>query len=57
MSTLLAPPSIYLGNEYVSPSMVGREQFMKIMSHGFSLDEEQVSMLESVYVDTKKWFE
>jgi (p)ppGpp synthase/HD superfamily hydrolase len=54
---LLAPPSLYLGGEYVSPSSVGREQFLKIMAHGLSLDEERVSILESVYVDTKKWFE
>lgn len=51
---LPAPASLWLGGQYVSSTDIGREQFMRIMSHGLSLDSEQYHLMESMYHDTKE---
>lgn len=55
-SLIPAPPSLWLGGQYISSTDIGREQFMRIMSHGLSLDSEQYHLMESMYHDTKEWF-
>lgn len=53
-SLIPAPPSLWLGGQYISSTDIGREQFMRIMSHGLSLDSEQYHLMESMYHDTKE---
>lgn len=55
-SLIPAPPSLWLGGQYVSSTDIGREQFMRIMSHGLSLDDLQYRLMERVYQLTKEEF-
>lgn len=55
-SLIPAPPSLWLGGQYVSSTDIGREQFMRIMSHGLSLDGPQYRLMERVYQLTKEEF-
>jgi hypothetical protein len=56
LSLVPAPPSLWLEGKYISSTDIGREQFMRIMSDGLLLTDDQRNTMEDMYQSTKEDF-
>jgi (p)ppGpp synthase/HD superfamily hydrolase len=56
MGESIAPPSVWIGGKYISPSDIHRNQYQKIMSSTLNLDASNTGKLMAVYTLAKVGF-